>query len=250
MAEEGLVVRIVGEDGLHHVLAKALSDAALNAAMSRHDWFEVDHHRVHRTGPVANLRVHGHLDGKPIGPGGARLRGDVVSAMREAPRPAMVVVVVDSDGERPKDKMEAAERVAAWAAGQGWAVAIGVANPEAEAWLMLVDPSDAERQRFELAKRALEFDPRRESHRLSSKPDSGRDAKRVARFIFLQEAEVIARCSSVAFPWYVAVALAERLANGPTPAHGRECGLAPFREALAAAAQSSTDRRFGRPTRE
>jgi hypothetical protein len=250
LAEEGLVVRIVGEDGLHHVLAKALSDAALDAAMSRHDWFEVDHHRVHRTGPVANVRVHGHLDGKPIGPGGARLRSDVVSAMREAPRPAMVVVVVDSDGERSKDKMEAAERVAAWAASQGWAVAIGVANPEAEAWLMLVDPSVAERQRFELATRALEFDPRREPHRLSSKPDSGKDAKRVARFVFLEEAAEIARCRSVAFPACDAKPLAKRLCDRSTPAHGRECGLAPFREALAAAAQSSTDRHFGRPTRE
>lgn len=127
----------------------------------------------------ARLRIHGHFAGSPGAPDAHAARRTLVLIQSRRPGIDAVLLIRDSDGDEGRRVgLQQAREERKWP----FEIAIGVAHPTRECWLLAAfDPNDeAERQRFGRLKRSLKFDPCSESHRLRArKPSDPRSAKRV-----------------------------------------------------------------------
>ena len=182
-----------------------------------------EHHR---------LRLAGHINGQPIGPGARKLRGKLVECARARRQARLVVLLADTDGD---DRLRAgARQVTDWAANQDDLppVTIGQPHCDAEGWLMAMPSLSArQRERLAQAERVLSFDPSLQPDRLTSKPnDAVTDAKRVLQFVLLEVGDVLASGRPASRPPNDdADRLAVQLASDLTRlAPFEACGLASF----------------------
>lgn len=266
MPTDGAIgVAVVGEDEVHRALAMALFDGALAtlAAERGADWLVVDDARTwlvfdggervrrgfydsHRedplpTRPGRRIRTTGHINGRPAGPGAAKLRRLFTYHALQPEPPGMVVLLTDTDGD--ERTAASAEQVRELVTGleDPPALVIGMPHRDAEAWLFAAAlPTDAQTaERLAAARKALSFDPSREPERLTSSPnDAMTDAKRVLRFVLLHEGEELARGRPRTGPPTPDEAdeIAERLARDLDRASTfRNCGLSDFVRDLRAA---------------
>lgn len=203
---------VVGEDEVHRALAMALTDASITmlAHEQDFDWLEAgstrrwsawEEHAAVLEGrrfsrlkdAPSEFRFHPILDGQRVPPGVKDLRNAILHTAKAEPRPALIILLKDTDGDQ--ELPVAARQVAAWAAKQEGLppIVIGTPAPEAEAWLLARRAlSPTQQRRREKARRALGFDPTSEPERLTSRPNTARtDCKRVLRFILLEEGEAL-----------------------------------------------------------
>ena len=249
---------VVGEDHLHALLAKNLTDHVWLTLVHNHDapWLEtLDQHRrwyvlphlggagyldSHKTGaelwpPEIKPRLQRRLGGVPLAAGAHRLLEWRALFALQSPPPEMVVVLLDTDGR--DDLAPEVMRVLTWAAGEpGPRLVVGLPAPEAEAWLVAGwrPTTSAETQRSADAQKLLSFDATQHPEKLTSHPNTAlQDAKRVVQFVILGEGDTLVACSSRApRPQEAVVAVGALLARlGPQPAYQR-CGLAHFIEQL------------------
>ncbi|MFN7142886.1 MAG: hypothetical protein ACK4YP_03860 [Myxococcota bacterium] len=207
-----VLVAVAGEDEVHRALAMALFDAAAraHADAAGQDWFDVEHQRrwttpnerddvperrryfdTHREVelPGPTFRFSGRIDGKPLAPSARKLREMWLRHNLLVPRPALLVVLQDSDGA--PGVVEGARQVVEWTRRQeGMTLVVGVPERDAEAWLLAgwrpTDP--AEESRLRAARETLHFDPTTQPERLTAHPnDALTDAKRVLRYLVFGE---------------------------------------------------------------
>ncbi len=252
---------VVGEDHVHRALAMGLCDAvACKLAHDRDaDWFDPEHHREwwapdmdahtpanRRFRPLKNptrRRYHGHIGGRPAGPGAQKMRGVFLDLLQEQPRPNLVVMLQDSDGDGRI--AESAIQVLHYLNEIEGAppLVIGIPNRDAEAWFLAAGvESRGQRERLAAARKILPFDPTHQPERLTSSPnDSPTDAKRVVRFVLLEDGDKLATGRPASLPPSPDEAdlLAQRLGRVLVVGESYEaCGLADFVRALAVASQS------------
>ena len=135
--------------------------------------FEIDGRRV---------SLHGPIDGAPLKHGARMWREVLWRFTLLDPRPDVVVLAQDGDGRR-HDRLGGLDQVRR-AASLRWPFRIVVAmpEPEIEAWHVAgFEPgNEAEHATLARVRADLSFDPRIESHKLTSQPnDAATDAKRV-----------------------------------------------------------------------
>lgn len=204
MSEGGTPFYVVGEDEAHRALAMALVDAGVRqiALQSDASWLDPDLVRrwsaliesddvpeARRWGDIKatpKVRIHPFIDGAPCKPGARRLRAALVEHARSARAPGMVILMLDTDGD--EQVLKGAEQVMSWVAGQSDLppTVIGIPHRDAEAWFFAAPGIDGDR--LADARQVLCFDPTREPERLTSGPnDTPTDAKRVFRFVLLEE---------------------------------------------------------------
>lgn len=195
-----MILGIACEDDGHFGAVTYLVDAALLSAHtwlsdiidscrcycgldSSEPWYKYDPRDAHDVRPVVlggvRIAAHGHIKGEPLALEAGMWRRVLLLFCHREPRPDVVLLVRDMDGYRDRIKGMAQARDAfAWP----FAVVIAAPEPEIEAWHVAgFEPETAkERETLEALRRALSFDPTRESHRLTSHPnDAATDAKRV-----------------------------------------------------------------------
>ncbi len=212
MGEDRVAVYVVGEDQVHRVLAMALVDATISwlAHHRSSDWVEARHVRrwsaleesdqepedqrwgdIHRRPKV---RFHGYLDGRPCLPAARKFRASLVEHARADRPPGLVVIMQDTDGD--ERIIDGARQVLEWAASQPDLppVVIGTPHRDAEGWFLAAPGIRTRRpDRVERAQKVLSFDPTRHPERLTARPNAAvTDAKRVLRFVLLQEGDDLA----------------------------------------------------------
>ena len=216
MADDGLCIYVVGEDEVHRALAMALvRRVAEELAVARDaDYFEVDGalrwsgliettgvpermrwSDIHADVPESHrVRLAGHIQGQPVGPGARKLRGKFVECARADRAAGMVVLLSDTDAD-PR-LIRGARQVLDWAATQDDLppVAIGTPHCDAEGWLMATQSLSLEQKvRLASATQVLSFNPSLQPERLTSHPnDAVTDAKRVLQFVILGAGDVLA----------------------------------------------------------
>lgn len=254
MAHEGTLLAIAGDDRAHRALARQLVSAALEADAETCPLRWWPDERTPGSDTVAltgqsdgfyrldkvSLDLKAHLPGRAFSL--RRIRGQAmpgvapfVDAVRLfallAPRLPLTVLVLlrDSDGkEKLVEHAETAVRELVAELRPSFDTIIGVAHPEAEAWILALMPApDSARLREVIQK--LSFDPTRQPHKLNSQKTGSRDAKRVLGFL-TGEGRTLDDVSSVALPADRIDALLDALdlrAAREAPAL-RPCGLANF----------------------
>jgi hypothetical protein len=192
---------LFGEDNGHWHTVSAWTDLIVHRSVSYLADQEVDTFRTWlpylsapyaRHSAAANAewgrshRHHGHFNGAPGALEATLMRKCLVFAERLPERPHLVVWCRDTDGQ---DDRRVGPLQAVKASDWSFEVVLAIAHPEIEAWqIAMWSPRDAEeRTRLEALCSKLNFDPTREPSRLSSSPQSPRDAKRVARELQLDE---------------------------------------------------------------
>lgn len=111
-----------------------------------------------------SINTHGHFDGKPGAPD-ARAARRALLLFKRTGMPDAIILVRDADNQTRR--LRGLQQARAEAANPE-RIAIGVARPEREAWILAgFEPLD-QRERSALAdqRRELGFDPTREPHRL------------------------------------------------------------------------------------
>ena len=241
MGDERLRFAVAGEDEVHRALGMKLAEAVVEALAHERDaaWIvrgdtwdfaSIDPHTdrpperrfydIHQAprnlaGRQRRTMLHGHLDGKPLGGDGRRLRQVVLDHAHAEEPPHLLVILHDTDGREAW--FPTVDRIRDWIARtEGLpATAIGTPHRDAEAWFFAVPiREEPERARLREASAVLSFDPTKVPERLTSQPDARRtDAKRVVRFVFLGEGDNLTdqQPSSKAPSPEDADALAERL---------------------------------------
>ena len=163
--------------------------------------------------------VHGFIKGEPAGPQ-ARAARRALTALRDWKKADVVVMVCDHDAQPGRHTgLEQASRHAAW----GMAIAIGVANPNREAWVLAGFQPKGESESSLLAeiRNQLGFDPTREPERLrDSAPSELRSTKRVLAHLTNDDHAREDACLAET-PWQT------------LKSNGAECGLVPFIESAA-----------------
>ena len=226
-AEDGRVtVAIAGEDHVHRALAMALFDGVLlDVAGPDADWLmptsnirawralhpqddRPEHHRFYKLNnyrkdlpdrastTLGGRRIasHGRLGGVPLGPAGAMLRSLVILFYEAQPRPDVLLVLIDTDGDLRRQ--ESARHVLAHVNTPELPVVFGLTHQDGECWLLAGTAPDTPetQQRWVSARTVLGFDPSREPERLTARPnDAVTDAKRVLRFLLLGEGARLAQ---------------------------------------------------------
>jgi hypothetical protein len=117
------------------------------------------------------LRIHGHIDGKPLMPGAHMMRKTLTAFERRDPRPDLVVLAWDGDGdaERRRSGFEQARGGSPWP----FPVILAMPEPESEAWFICgFEPrTPEERGRLDALTRELSFDPTKQPHRTTAHPN-------------------------------------------------------------------------------
>jgi hypothetical protein len=223
MSPDGRVtIAIVGEDEVHRALAMALMDGVLAAAAGARgaDWLDPHHVREWVVVPEGQdqpgrrfynshwdhpLPVHGRRRppsfgrraGRPLAPGASRLRHLYQLHALQPEPPDLLVILQDTDGNLELCLAgDDLRRMVQDSFHDGPAVVVGFPHRDAEAWLMAAPilPDGESAQRLDAARVALSFDPAKQPERLTSSPnDAVTDAKRVLRFVVLQEGERLAQ---------------------------------------------------------
>lgn len=121
----------------------------------------------------------GWIAGEPLKSGAGMWRRVLMLFLEREPRPDIVVLACDLDGDR--DRRDGIKQVCT---GLTWPFVIVAATPEPEieGWIVsgFVPTDDREQRRLEQLRAELSFDPTLHSHRLTSHPnDAATDAKRV-----------------------------------------------------------------------
>lgn len=206
---------IACEDNGHYTAATRLIDAAL---LERHTWLagKLPAHRSHcglepdqpwykydpadandlRPIVVDGRRIapSGHINGKPLRHKAGMWRKILLLFCHRAPRPDAVLLLRDLDGYPTRlEGMQQAARELEWP----FPIAVAAAEPEVEAWWIagFTPELPAERAALQDLTRELSFDPTRESHRLTSRPnDAATDAKRVLSRLVGDDPERRDRC--------------------------------------------------------
>lgn len=136
-------------------------------------------HEVPGVARQQGIKAHGHFRDEPGAPDAGAARLALLLLASKDPRPDAVVLVRDSDGqEERRTGLHQARKEREWP----FAVAIGVAHPKRESWLLAgFEPQgDAESRALSELHEELRFDPRLEAERLRAKsPGAARSAKRV-----------------------------------------------------------------------
>lgn len=149
------------------------------------DWYKYDRNDAKDLRSISfngrTIKLHGHIDGKPLGDEARMWRRTLALFCRVTPLPEAVVLVRDLDGyeERLDGLKQVRDSVRiAWP----FPIVIAAPEPEIEAWRAsgFVPADVAEKKRLEALHKELSFDPTKESHRLTSHPNYAlTDAKRV-----------------------------------------------------------------------
>ena len=213
-----ILLGLACEDEGHYLAITRLVDDAL---VRRHDWLmqeTVEYCRTWRgytegtrwskctrddDGPRVvkidgrPVRLHGPIDGKSLAAGARMWRYVLSYFVQLVPRPDVVVLAQDGDG-RQQERVQGLDQVR-HAKDLRWPFAIvsAVPEPEIEAWHVAgFEPvNDAERTALAQVRADLSFDPRTESHRLTSQPnDADTDAKRVLARLCGGDADREAAC--------------------------------------------------------
>lgn len=135
--------------------------------------------RANKTGG-RTFKRHGHIAGEPLKPEAAMWRRVLDHFSAIDPRPEVVVLARDSDGQARRASIIQVRDGILWP----FQVVMAVAIPEVEAWYVsgFEPESPEEKARLERLTQDLSFNPTTQSHRLTSHPnDSMRDAKRVLK---------------------------------------------------------------------
>jgi hypothetical protein len=146
-------------------------------------WYKYDPADARDLGPFRNagqvIRLHGHIQGKPLKPEATMWRRVLLLFCDAEPRPDVVVLARDMDGypNRRAGMVQVRD-------GLPWPfeVVLAWAEPEVEAWLVAgFAPIDrGEQTLLDDLRAKLSFDPTTQSHRLTShRNDAPTDAKRV-----------------------------------------------------------------------
>lgn len=269
MRGDGLLrVVIAGEDEVHGALGRALVDGCVRWLADDHqaDWIEpelvrrwameeVGGGRYFDTHPQVpwpeggrRPQIHGHLRGQTLEPGARKLREIFLWFLHLPQPPDLLVILVDTDGDL--ERTRGARQVLEFSASDEAAprLVIGLPHPEGEAWLLAAPLSPAEAARVEVARRVLGFDPCKHPERLtSSPPHAPRDAKRVLRFVRLEDGDELAEGRPPSRPPRPdeADALAASLAlNLPRCAAYAGCQLSPMVQELRRALASLLQERL------
>lgn len=124
------------------------------------------------------LKAHGHFQGEPGALDARAARLALLLLATGARRPDAAVLLRDSDGHgERRTGLQQARDVQEWP----FPIAIGVAHPKRECWVLAgFEPqNEAERRSLAEIERELEFDPRLRAHTLRARPGESRNAKRV-----------------------------------------------------------------------
>jgi hypothetical protein len=125
------------------------------------------------------IAPQGRIRGEPLRPEAGMWRKILMLFCHSNPRPEVVVLVRDVDGFTDRwAGVKQARDAFPWP----FSVALALAEPEVEAWLVsgFVPHGPGERKVLEGIRRKLSFDPTTESHRLTSHPnDAPTDSKRI-----------------------------------------------------------------------
>jgi hypothetical protein len=210
MAEWPVQIALAGEDQVHQVLATALVDKVLVALAP--DYFDLDSSRgwyrledgsqFYKSKNVAEetipdlclngrrVSLRGHINGEPVQPHTQLFRNLILWFASKEPRPELLVILSDSDGDLKREKAAKQALRIQGDLPDSMLVVIGVPHQDAESWLVATftpaTPEDNERVRH--ARKTIGFSPHLEPHRLTGSPnDAATDAKRVLRFLMLQE---------------------------------------------------------------
>lgn len=107
------------------------------------------------------------------------------------PPPAALVVVHDTDGEEERlSGLEQALELMRTELSDPLPIVAATPHPEAEAWFVagLIPADEKERRRLTELTHDLSFEPTKEPHRLTARPnDASTDAKRVLRLLLFGE---------------------------------------------------------------
>ena len=263
MSRGPVTIVVAGDDHAHRVLIQRLVDATLEDAgrggwPDRDEldqariWFSREHAPALRGWQMgfynpkdakADLSRLPTRSGRPLF-SNRRQRGEAVagdSAFDDViqlmnlldPRPDMLVMVRDVDRAHDREVLPRRER-------SGVVEILGLARPEAEAWVLAaLERPDPER--VEALRRALGFDPTRNPERCNSAPSPSpgrtpRDAKRVLR-VLTRHAEELATAEPLPLPPEALEMLLEGLADrlAQLVERGAGCGLAAFCKRLSQA---------------
>jgi hypothetical protein len=194
------LIGVVGEDEGHFRVATALVDDVLTAEITwlhgildscrgwigleaNERWYKYSPEDAHDVRPFTidgvTIRPQGWIAGEPLKLEASMWRKALLLLCHRMPRPDIVVLARDLDGY--PERRAGIEQVLH---GFRWPFPIVVASPEPEieAWVVsgFQPLHDGERAELEQLRRELSFDPTRQSHRLTSRPnDAATDAKRV-----------------------------------------------------------------------
>lgn len=187
-----LVIGLCCEDHGHFRTATCLVDRTLAEELGLDDatvahrrtwagydpgpWSKYSPDHARRLRPA---RRHGHIGGRPQEPEAAMWRNVLLLFVDAKPRPDVVILARDLDGEprRLRGFHQVRDHLP-WP----FPVLLAAAEPEVEGWVVCgFEPADpTETQALLAVRRDLGFDPRLESHRLTSHPNAAKtDAKRV-----------------------------------------------------------------------
>jgi hypothetical protein len=258
----GVRIVLAGEDQAHRALMTHLADRVLldEAAKRSADWINdeslqffrsysgrgdedrPEHLRFyplaqakadaedlpkHRTIGGRRIKLHGHIDGKPLRPEAGFWRRVLLLLAGDDPPPDLLIVAHDTDGDRARVK----DLEQAVALTHPIPVIIAAPHQDAEAWFVagFRPRSDAEHRRLSERRKELSFDPPEEPHRLTAHPNDARtDAKRVLRiFVFDEDASrapTLEEMGDLCERTLDDLALLER--------RGEACGLAAFLAAV------------------
>jgi hypothetical protein len=211
-----IAVGLVAEDNAHVLLVQTLAyrvavehvhwlDAETLAVMCRwigprgHDDFKLPKD-LEFSASGRKLRIHGKIGGEPLRPEAGMYRRILVAFEQLASVPEIVIIARDGDG-RAEQRRSGFHQVVE---GQSWSfpVILAMPEPESEAWIICgFEPeTDLERRRYEELLRGgqLSFDPVREPHRLTSRPnDAPTDAKRVEKALMGSDGTRRAACLAI-----------------------------------------------------
>lgn len=193
-----VLIGIACEDEQHCRVATRLVDVACTASHGgsselvescrtwrglREDqpWYKYDPKDARDLRPVRvdgmTIKRHGHIDGKPLLPEASMWRNVLMLFHQLDPRPDVVLLVRDLDGyQKRKQGLDQVRHGFRW----DFAVVAATPQPEIEAWYVAgFDPQDgAEERRLGGLRKKLSFDPTKESHRLTARPNNAvTDAK-------------------------------------------------------------------------
>lgn len=210
-----MLIGVACEDHGHFLAAtKIISDEAI----SRHDWLEgvietvchwrgVEDGRAWSTldrGNARDLKAFefegqriqpiGHIDGRRLEPEASMWRKVLLAFCQAQPQPEVVVLVRDLDGYAERRRgLEQVRDGLKWP----FKIIAAMAQPEIEAWHVAGFEPDTETEKTALVevRDTLSFDPRLESHRLTSHPnDAPTDAKRVLERLCGRDSERVLAC--------------------------------------------------------
>lgn len=140
----------------------------------------LDIHKVPLLAREKGFKPHGKFQGDPAAPGAQCFRKALLLLEAAEPRPDAAVLLWDAD----EDEAGRYQGLAQARSAGPWrfAVVIGLATPEREAWVIcgFAPRDDDERERVQALRRDLGLQPRERSHELSAgRPEHARDCKRV-----------------------------------------------------------------------